>query len=82
MLRTVGGPMQLIRVDVPDLNFFSKSAVALKYCLLCADRFSSKIYTYGIKRKSQLAEKLEKFYLELEQLRSYLKSEGRYRMRQ
>ena len=33
-----------------------------------------------MKKKSQLAEKLEKFYLEIEQLRSYLISEGRYRM--
>ena len=32
-------------------------------------------------KKSQLAEKLEKFYFETENLRSYLKSEGRYRMR-
>ena len=72
MLHTIDGPMQLIHADVADLNFFSKSAVAPKYCLLCVDLFSSKLYTYGMKKKkSQFAEKLEKFYSEIKNLRSY-----------
>ena len=81
MLHTIDGPMQLIHADVADQNFFSKSAIASKYCLLCLDLFSSKVSAYGMKKKSQLAEKLVKFYLEKENLRSYLKSEGRYRIR-
>ena len=82
MLHTIDGPMQLVHdTDVVDLNFFSKSAVTPKYCLLCIDLFTSKVYTYGIKKKSQLADKLEKFYLEIEDVRSYLKKENRYRMR-
>ena len=35
--------------DVADLNFFSKSVVAPKYCLVCVDLFKSKTYTYGMK---------------------------------
>ena len=82
MLHTIDGPMQLVHdTDVVDLNFFSKSAVTPKYCLLCIDLFTSKVYTYRIKKKSQLADKLEKFYLEIEDVRSYLKKENRYRMR-
>ena len=80
MLHTIDGTMQLIHADVADLNFFSKSAIAAKYCPLFVDLFSSKVYTYRMKKR-QLAEKLEKFYLEMEQLRSYLKSARRYKMR-
>ena len=46
MLHTIDGPMQLIQVDVADLNFFSKSVVASKYCLVCVDLFTSKTCTY------------------------------------
>ena len=80
ILRAIDSSMQLIHTDIVDLIFFSESAIAPKYYLLCVYLFSSKVYLYQIK-KSQLAKKLEKFYLEIEQLRSYLKSEGRYRMR-
>ena len=81
MLYTIDGPMQLIHVDLADLNFFSKSAVAPKYCLLCVDLFTSKVHTYGMKKKRQLADKPEKFYQDIEHLRSYLKKERRYRLR-
>ena len=81
MLHTIDSSMQLVHADVADLNFFSKSAVAPKYCLLCVDLFNSKVYTYPMKKKSQLADKLEKFYLEIEDVRSYLKKGKRYRMR-
>ena len=65
MLNTIDGPMELVHADVADLNSFNKSVVAPKYCLLCVDLFTSKVYTYGMKKKSQLADKLEKFYLEI-----------------
>ena len=51
MLHTIDGPMQLIHADVADFNFFSKSAVAPEYCLVCVDMFTSKTYTYGMKKK-------------------------------
>ena len=37
------GPMQFVHADVADLNFFSKSTVAPKYCLLCIDMFTQKL---------------------------------------
>ena len=52
MLHTIDGTMQLIHADVADLNFFSKSAIAAKYCLLFVDLFSSKVYTYRMKKKA------------------------------
>ena len=48
---------------------------------MCIDLFTSKTYTYRMKRKSQLVDKLEKFYMELEILRKYLKGDNRYFMR-
>ena len=62
MLHTIDGAIQLIHADFADLNFFRKSAVASKYCLVCVDLFMSKTYTYGMKKKSHLPSKLEKFF--------------------
>ena len=42
MLYTIDGPMQLVHADIAYLQFFSKSAVTPKYCLFCADPFTSK----------------------------------------
>ena len=44
-----------------SINFVYSS----KYCLLYVDLFTSKVCTYGMKKKSQLANKLGKFYLEI-----------------
>ena len=51
MLHTIDGPMQLMHADVAGLHFFIKLTVALKYCLVCVDPFTSKTYTYGMKKK-------------------------------
>ena len=80
ILHTIGGPMQVIHADVADLNFFSKSAITPKYCLVCVDLFTSKTYTNGMKKKSHLPSKLAKFFSETESLRKYLKKEGRDQM--
>ena len=80
ILHTIGGPMQVIHADVADLNFFSKSAITTKYCLVCVDLFTSKTYTNGMKKKSHLPSKLAKFFSETESLRKYLKKEGRDQM--
>ena len=68
MLHTIDGPIQLVHADVADLQFFSKSAEAPKYCLVCTDLLTSKTYTYRMKKRSQLPVKLEKFYSEIEQI--------------
>ena len=80
MLHTIDGPMQLIRTDLRNLHFFSKSTVAPKYYLVCLDLFTSKTYTYQNEKKSQLSAKLEKFYPDTENLREHLKEENRHQM--
>ena len=52
VLYTINRLMQLIHTDVVDLHFFSKSAVAPKYCLVCVDLFTLKTYYYGIKKRA------------------------------
>ena len=52
ILHSIDGPMQFIHADVADLNFFSKSAVAPKYCLVCVDMFTSKTYAYSMKKRA------------------------------
>ena len=54
ILHTIDGSMHLIQNDVADLHFFSKLAVAPKYCLVCIDLSTSKMYTYGMKKKSTI----------------------------
>ena len=64
-LYTVNAPLQFFHADVAFLNFFSKSAVDPKYALICVDLFSSKVYVYSMRKKSNLWQKLEIFYKEI-----------------
>ena len=65
-LYTADGPLQFFHADVAYLNFFLKSAVDPKYALMCVDLFSSKIYVYPMRKRSNLLQKLELFYKEIE----------------
>ena len=66
-LYTIDGPMQFFHADPAYLQFLTKSAVDPKYALVCVDLFSSKIYVYTMRKKSNLAQKMELFYKEIEQ---------------
>ena len=61
--------MQFFHADLAYLQFFAKSAVDLKYAFVCVDLFSSKIYVYTMRKKSNLVQKMELFYKEIEQKR-------------
>ena len=61
-LYSIHAPFDLLHTDVGDLRFLGKSAADPKYCLLLVDLFSSKIYVYGMKNRSLIPLKLEKFY--------------------
>ena len=65
-LYTVNAPLQFFHADVAFLNFFAKSAVDPKYALICIDLFSSKVYVYTMRKKSNLWQKLEIFYKEID----------------
>ena len=81
MLHTIDGPIQLVHTTAPDLNFFNKSAVAPKYCLLCVGMFTWKTYTYGIKKRASWQKKLEKVLLETQELRKNSIKEGKGEIR-
>ena len=62
--------MQFFHADLVYLQFFAKRAVDPKYALVCIDLFSSKIYVYTMRKKSNLVQKMELFYKEIEQKRN------------
>ena len=65
-LYMVDGPLQFFHADLAYLQFFAKSAVDLKYALLCVDLFSSKVYVYTMRTKNNLPKKMEEFYREID----------------
>ena len=65
-LYTVNGPLQFFHADIAFLKFLAKSAVDPKYALLCVDLFTSKVYVYTMRKKSNLVNKLETFHKEIE----------------
>ena len=69
-LYTVNGPLQFFHADIAFLKFLAKSAVDPKYALLCVDLFTSKIYVYTMRKRSNLVNKSETFYKEIESKRS------------
>ena len=69
-LYTVNGPLQFFHADVAFLKFLAKSAVDPKYALVCVDLFTSKVYVYTMRKKSNLVNKLEIFYEEIESKRN------------
>ena len=60
------GPFELLHVDVANLEFLGKSVVDPKYCLVIVDLLSSKTYSFPMKNRKLIAEKLAKFYKEFE----------------
>ena len=64
-LYSIHAPFDLLHADVGDLHFSGKSAADPKYCLLLVDLLTSKAYVYGMKNRSLIPLKLEKFYKEV-----------------
>ena len=58
-------PFELVHADITDLRFLAKSAVDPKCCLLVVDLFTSKIYTYPMKKRTLLKRKLEQLYKDI-----------------
>ena len=56
------GPFRLLHADVGNLEFLGKNATFLQYVLVIVDFFSSKIYTYSMKSRKQILQKLKLFY--------------------
>ena len=64
-LYSIHAPFDVLHADVSDLRFLGKSAADPKYCLLLVDLFTSKVYVYGMKNRSLISLKLEKFHKEV-----------------
>ena len=53
---------RLFHADVANLEFLGKNTTFPQYLLVLVDLFSSKTYTYSIKSRKQIRQKLEEFY--------------------
>ena len=64
-LYSIGGPFELLHVDLADVNFTKPSASDPKYVLLAVDLFSSKIYVYPMKKRNNLVKFMARLYEDL-----------------
>ena len=55
-------PFRLFHANVANLEFLGKNATFPQYILVLVDLFSSKVYTYSMKSRKQIRQKLEQFY--------------------
>ena len=53
---------QLCHADVRNLEFLGKNATFPQYVLVLVDLFSSKVYTYPMRSRKQIRQRLEQFY--------------------
>ena len=63
------GPFQLFHADVRNFEFLGKNATFPQYVLVLVDLFSSKIYTFPMRSRKQIRQRLEQFYEEVESKR-------------
>ena len=68
-LYSFNGSFQLLHADIADIRFFSKSAADPHYCLLFVDLFTQKIYTFPMKKRALLKNKMKMLYEEIENKR-------------
>ena len=61
-LYSFDAPFRLFHADVANLEFLGKNATLPQYVLVLVDLFSSKVYTYPMKSRKQIRQKLEQFY--------------------
>ena len=68
-LYSFDGPFQLFHADVRNFEFLGKNATFPQYVLVLVDLFSSKIYTFPMRSRKQIRQRLEQFYEEVESKR-------------
>ena len=62
-------PFELLHADVGNFKFLGKNATFPKYVLVLVDLFSSKTYTYPMRSRRQIRQKLELFYNDVKEKR-------------
>ena len=55
-------PFQLLHADVGNLDFLGKNATFRQYVFLIVDLYSSKVYTYAMRSRKQILQKLNLFH--------------------
>ena len=68
-LYSFNAPFQLLHADIVNLEFLGKNATFPQYVLVIVDLFSSKVYTYSMKSRKQIRQKLEQFYRDVKSKR-------------
>ena len=68
-LYSFNAPFQLFHADIENLEFLGKNATFPQYVLVIVDLFSSKVYTYPMKSRKQIRQKLEQFYRDVKSKR-------------
>ena len=68
-LYSFNAPFQLLHADIANLEFLGKNATFPQYVLVIVDLFSSKVYTYPMKSRKQIRQKLEQFYSDVKSKR-------------
>ena len=68
-LYSFNGPFQLFHADVGNLEFLGKNATFPQYVLILVDLFSSKVYTFPMRSRKQISQRLEQFYDQVESKR-------------
>ena len=61
-LYSFDAPFRLFHADVGNLEFLGQNPTFPQYVLVLVDLFSSKAYTYAMKSRKQITQKLEKVY--------------------
>ena len=80
-LHSFDAPFRLLHADVGNLEFLGKNATFPQYVLVLVDLFLSKIYTYPMKSRKHIHQKLEQFYREVKSKRKGKKNEVAIRPR-
>ena len=62
-------PFELLHADVGNLEFIGKNDTFPQYVLALVELFSSKTYTYPMRSRRQIWQKLEQFYEEVKEKR-------------
>ena len=55
----------MLHADVGNLEFLDKNATFPQYILVIVDLYSSKVYTYTMKSRKQILQKMKIFYDEV-----------------
>ena len=72
-LYSFDAPFRLFHADVGNLEFLGKNATFPHNVLVLVDLFSSKIYTYSMKSRKQIRQKLEQYCRDVRSKRKGLK---------